>query len=472
MKKRLFNLFMIMVCIFFMNASFSFAEDAYFNQIIDMSKFYEGHTPDKLFEDGNYLAAINDGSSSDFFEVSFKTVTEINNITFKWYDSVNYPSDFKVYLRSNGNWINIANENAYVLQNTFQPYYQIKLNTAIKADAVKFVANKNIGQQRLLMERIYINEDLIMIEDLAEEILKNKDIENLTEHQKIVFFMKWISENITDNLGTADPVQTVKNKKGACGDKSHLLIALCKVKGIDARLVNLYNYPKPGLGHTITEIYWGGKWRIYDPTYASYYLNKKEDLNNYKNPDVASLLEIKKNSDIVDNNAVVFRLDKYNRDFNQPAMYAKGDAYEKANPSGTIGFDIPMNFPAKFDLSAGSYRYGKEDGFNSDMQDINSIPAGIYTLGSSYHNVNHIYQLENMEKGKEYILEVKFIDINEFNFNINVNGINIKNQILKDNKLELDFIAINNCGEIMLKHNYNEYPKNVLIDYISIRKKN
>lgn len=103
---------------------------------------------------------------------------------------------------------------------------------------------------------------------LAEKLLNGH--EDLTEHEKIMVFMDYISEW---NIGTDDG-QTYLSLQScieACGGYSNVLAALAACVGIPGRLLTLGNYPTNN-GHAVCELYHDGGWHLYDPTYGAYYM--------------------------------------------------------------------------------------------------------------------------------------------------------------------------------------------------------
>lgn len=82
---------------------------------------------------------------------------------------------------------------------------------------------------------------------------------------------EWVFERLAYVLGMSGPtttaLETLAANAGACRDFAHLTIALCRARGIPARLAAVY---APGLTpmdfHAVVEARVDGTWRVLDPT--------------------------------------------------------------------------------------------------------------------------------------------------------------------------------------------------------------
>lgn len=82
---------------------------------------------------------------------------------------------------------------------------------------------------------------------------------------------EWVFERLAYVLGVSTPattaLETLAANAGACRDFAHLTIALCRARGIPARLAAVY---APGLTpmdfHAVVEARVDGAWRVLDPT--------------------------------------------------------------------------------------------------------------------------------------------------------------------------------------------------------------
>lgn len=443
-------------------------------------------------DNSNYTAAYND-SFPNWFIVNIGQSVLVENVQIEWYSNTDYASDFEIFGYVNDKWVLLAKETDYKIGiNTV--IYKKNIKEPLNINKIKMVVKNTNGQQRLLMRKFELNTDSYgksyeSVREVVNEILSDR-FENVSPHQKIVLFMDWMDDNIRPELGKADAIYTINHKTGACGTLSQLLISMAYEVGLEARPINLYNYPKPGLGHSLVEIKWDNKWHLYDPTYQAYYLIKGDDLSNHIDPDVASFDDVRNNPQLVDKNRVILNVKRLYRGFSvvredgsrvldHRGIYTSSDAYKKSFPAGPIGPDNQMVFPAIFNLDQNTYQYGEKDFQNKDMGDIYKVPAGLYMLGVSYHNVNHNYIINNLVKGSLYEVELGItysspavfeltIKGNEINI-LNSNSVNI-NQETNERVVKIQFIAEKNMGSIFLGHNYKDRKYLLLLDYIKISK--
>lgn len=81
----------------------------------------------------------------------------------------------------------------------------------------------------------------------------------------------WIHRHFTYTPGASTAATTAADsflsRRGVCRDYAHVMIALCRVSGIPARMASVY---APGVEppdfHAVAEVYLGGAWHLVDPT--------------------------------------------------------------------------------------------------------------------------------------------------------------------------------------------------------------
>jgi transglutaminase-like putative cysteine protease len=81
----------------------------------------------------------------------------------------------------------------------------------------------------------------------------------------------WVFDRLDYVVGASRPLDTAVDTllagRGVCRDFAHLTIALCRAKGIPARLVSVY---APGLApmdfHAVAEVHLDGRWEVVDAT--------------------------------------------------------------------------------------------------------------------------------------------------------------------------------------------------------------
>ena len=219
---------------------------------------------------------------------------------------------------------------------------------------------------------------------LAERLLKGTG--DLTEHQKIMVFMDYISEWYI-GVPQAEDYLALRENIGACGVFSNLLAALAATQGIRARLLTLGNYPIND-GHAVCEMYYDGSWHLYDPTYGAYYTTTPRDTAT---PRVLSFEEL---SGGAGNSSSVTCVVTSPHRITGPNSYSfLGPAiYEAADPKGPVSPDYPLVYPLWLDLAKGVI---KEDEFGAAYQ-------GITFIGAAFSSASQRWTLTGLEAGKTY----------------------------------------------------------------------
>jgi len=93
-------------------------------------------------------------------------------------------------------------------------------------------------------------------------------------YKAAVLLNKWVHRNIEKKFTPviSNALDTLKTRRGDCGEHAALFVALCRAAGIPAREVAGLAYTETGGGilggHAWAEIYAGGKWYTFDPTFG------------------------------------------------------------------------------------------------------------------------------------------------------------------------------------------------------------
>ena len=285
---------------------------------------------------------------------------------------------------------------------------------------------------------------------LADRLLNG--MQDLTDHEKIMVFMQYISEWYV-GLDNGQHYLALGSYIESCGGYSNVLAALAATQGLDARIVSLHNYPQNS-GHTVCEIYYGGAWHIYDPTYGAFYTSTPE---NKASPTVLSYEELSAGagnaSDITCVVIVPDRLvSELSYGFLGPAIY------EKADPKGAIGPDQVMTFPLTIDL--------QEDA-DITRDEYTTAYQGISYIGSANINAQHCWTICGLEKGTHYrfIVHGETVGGERFTpFEITAESQNCQitsgNNHVFDNDAPdtmdwvIEFVAESDTAEIFLTHDY------------------
>lgn len=178
---------------------------------------------------------------------------------------------------------------------------------------------------------------------LADEILGGN--ESLSPHQKIIKFIEYM-RGFRVGSHPSDTICTVKDRIGACGSYTNLLVALCATQEIPSRMITMANYPK-NTGHVVAEVYIDGRWQVYDSTYGVYFTTTPEEAEN---PILLSFEELRsgRGSDPDVTEIVLFE-EKVTSDMARG--FISPEIYVQANPAGVFGPDKPMIYPLYMNIT-------------------------------------------------------------------------------------------------------------------------
>lgn len=435
------------------------------------------------------LTGIN-GEKEQGFMAYLKKKQIIRNIELQFYSKSNYATDFKVEILVDGQWMTLEDIRGFAPMYGSR-YYSVNLEEAKNIEGIKVLATAYEGQQRLLLSGINLNSEAYAypsINEVIQEIYSRYGNIELSCHQKCLLIMDWINKNIFTGITDTDPYITLKEKMGACGNKSSLMAAIAEGLGLNTRFINLYNYPRLGQGHSVVEIEWDGKWHLYDPFYCAYYVNNLNDVNNRVDPQVASFEELRMNPYIADTQAVIMNigetllatLEYEDGKRDKGGYYTSSGVYQYADPAGVVTADNPLNFPAVFDFEGKNQiciGYKNDSLMELSADPNNGIPMMMYFIGSTHCNVSHEYRLENLEQSVVYKLEIGILENSVEEFHLFVDGEKVEiltdkglNITQEDKKIAIQFRTLSTEGKLFLKHNYTSGTEYICIDYIEIVK--
>lgn len=303
---------------------------------------------------------------------------------------------------------------------------------------------------------------------LSDQILKDYENINLTHHQKIMLLLKYTEKfSIGFPQNGGHPKYVIEEQKGACGTFTNVFAALIRVNGYSVRFINMYNYPT-NLGHTVAEVFYEGKWHLYDTTYSAYFTT---DPSNVVNPYVLSFDEIKRGD--IKSHIQINNLNRYYKQGELASKFVSYDIYKYSNPSCPIGMGYKMYFPLYLDLK-NKNKISKED-FNTKNQ-------GATYIGVAGINQNHKYEISGLQEEANYslILSPSFIGGHKELDSIVLvvsSSCDIKadkiEYFAKDQKdISIDFMATSNKCNITIETNLSDqFMKYLSLKQISLIQK-
>lgn len=369
----------------------------------------------------NYAAGML-GEKSSFVNIELDRSIDLTTLDIVWLEGGHYAKKIKV------STYNESGEKIDEIISTFKkskPSFSIKINSK-KTKNIELNFSDFVGQPRMLIKKIIFKSKSnilnIKVGEYIPEIFsldENSEIDRTaiflgpnddknplkkyrkpismrikklsdrlssgckTDHEKIIRFMEYIGHFKVGTSSNKDLDNLFDEKIGACGEFSNALLALSACQNIDGRHINFCNYPKND-GHTVTEIKTDGKWRVYDPTFAAYYI--KNDENNKQPLSFKSIRNsYKNNPEVID---VVSHL--YREGFND---YTGKNIFLRAMPCGVIGYTESFFYPLTLDIKKQLHLERKDFGPQNQGADF---------LGVADTNNNQTWSLKNLTPGKTY----------------------------------------------------------------------
>ena len=100
----------------------------------------------------------------------------------------------------------------------------------------------------------------------------------LSDAEKAQALARWVVAHATNDPRRKTPGEPLP-LQGLCGARSALFVALARAAGLRAERVNLYDFPRPGAGHSCAQVFWNGGWHFFDVTYAGVFTRDGEVLS-------------------------------------------------------------------------------------------------------------------------------------------------------------------------------------------------
>lgn len=164
----------------------------------------------------------------------------------------------------------------------FWVFLVASLFLAILSGPVTAVASEEIGPG-VSYNALPRPEDLEISSEEDEEFLREvlrgifpDGTDGLTAEQKGIAILRYASSalELKNNGGTATKI--IREGYAICGGLSHVHRVLCRMVGLPSRYIGAFNL-RPIMGsHAISEVYYGGKWRLLDPTFGIFFYSKAQ----------------------------------------------------------------------------------------------------------------------------------------------------------------------------------------------------
>jgi hypothetical protein len=119
------------------------------------------------------------------------------------------------------------------------------------------------------------NEDQAFLNGVVQEIFPG-GVEGISTEERAIEILKYTSSalELKNNGGSATKI--LREGYAICGGLSHVFRILCRKVGIPSRYVGAF-YLRPLMGsHAISEVFYGGKWHLLDPTFGMFFYSNDE----------------------------------------------------------------------------------------------------------------------------------------------------------------------------------------------------
>ena len=149
-----------------------------------------------------------------------------------------------------------------------------------------------------------------VLAEKVEEICAGKN----SDEEKAIAAAQWICENISNreydyltNNVQHNTFGWFATRSGLCNSRAGIFVDMMGFLNLDARIMNLYDFPLAQGGHSAAEVYYDGTWHFLDPTYGGYFKNQDGEIMSleemHQNPEeaIAGMVVFEGTLDKVDN---------------------------------------------------------------------------------------------------------------------------------------------------------------------------
>ncbi len=252
-------------------------------------------------------------------------------------------------------------------------------------------------------------------EGFLEEVLRGifpEGTEGLTDEQKGIAILRYASSalELKNNGGSATKI--IREGYAICGGLSHVHRVLCRMVGLPSRYIGAFNL-RPIMGsHAISEVYYGGKWHLLDPTFGLFFYSKKQydgtgEIASFHDlvmaPDQWTAFKvvdrpwIGRYDDAVRAYGVAAAEEDYLKDVYRTSILELYGKYAAEAFPIAYGHRDPVSYPVDADLTEGEeMRVGEVDGNSVDvlrMVTNGSAYVGGHYLGGSYPPGFHTWSI-------------------------------------------------------------------------------
>lgn len=272
-----------------------------------------------------------------------------------------------------------------------------------------------------------------MLAETTERIVRDADAK--TDRERVIAIASWVASNIS-NRGQfhGGPLTTFSHRAGLCGERAELAVEMLEVLHIPAKVFNIYNFGRPGGGHSVIQAHIDGDWAYFDVMYAGYFERDSE---------ILSWAEITADPQAALESMVVFpeTIDRWGG-FATPtedrlaienprrmgSVYTLESISDAAQSAGFARSPDVKTLTARVSLDEGAVVLGQVDGSAGDVQREALVGGISEQIGASTNRYFDSFQvrweLRGLQPGVEHELEYTFYRWSEPGLALSVSGEN------------------------------------------------
>jgi len=281
------------------------------------------------------------------------------------------------------------------------------------------------------------DEDEPFLGGILKTVLKGE--EALSDEAKSIRILKYVSSSLTPKANQGSATKIIHDGFALCGGKSLVFATLCRKAGMAARYVGSMYMPELR-SHAISEVFYDGKWHLYDPTFGIFfYSNADYDNTGYvisfhdlvSNPYGWTPFKVvsKAGTGLYDESVKTFAITKVGRSYLAEHDDESVDSYRKdLNEAYPIayGSDDMVSYPVDANLlENASQWFGQRDDRDGELADYavrfsgshyvgNGMPPAFHTWvvkASPHTTVNIEYYSVNPKPPKLYLVPLRAVKV-------------------------------------------------------------
>jgi len=121
-------------------------------------------------------------------------------------------------------------------------------------------------------------------EDVLSALLAEKVEQVVTgapgDQERCLRLARWVAAHVSNRPAPdGDELTWFAHRAGECGARARLLVRMLQMLHVPAGVFNLYNFGRPGGGHSCVQAWYDGQWHFLDPTYAGAFVREGKVLS-------------------------------------------------------------------------------------------------------------------------------------------------------------------------------------------------